>query len=54
MKKHLPVESSNKKRRKDINLRRAIKESSSNKEDEVFLKASYEEDDVEVTKPSYK
>lgn len=33
---------------------RTIKESSSNKEVEVCLKASYEEDDYEVTKPSYK
>lgn len=31
-----------------------IGESSSNKENEVFLKASYEEDDYEVTNPSYK
>lgn len=31
---------------------RTIKESSSNEEDEVFLKASFEEDEVEVTKQS--
>lgn len=43
-----------KKRRKGINLREDIKESSSNKEDGVFLEASYEEDTIEVTKPSYK
>lgn len=33
---------------------RNIEEPYSNKEVDVFLKASYEEDDVEVTKPSYK
>lgn len=34
--------------------RRTIKESSSNEEDKVFLKASYKEDIVKAIKPSYK
>lgn len=33
---------------------RTIEESSSNKEDKVYLRASYEEDDCKITKPSYK
>lgn len=32
---------------------RTVKESSSNEEDEVFIKATYKVDTVQVTRPSY-
>lgn len=40
--------------KKDSTSGRIIEETSLNEEDEVFLKASYEKDDYEVTKSSYK
>lgn len=42
------------KNKEDLTSRRIIEKSSSKKEDEVFLKVSYGEDDYEATKPSNK